>query len=119
MSREYKRMSQRRGNKSDLPTIAEDGELSITMDTVEIFYGANGNQIKILDVNSFVNTLENPSATVPVSVAQLANLNKELQEFKLYIEEDVIESIESKQDTLIVKGLVPPQDKSLMWFDTN
>lgn len=119
MGIEFKRMSQRRGNKSDLPTIAIDGELSITTDTVEIFYGANGNQIKILDINSFVDTLENPSDKLPASVAQLANVNANLTDLKLYVENTIQEAIDAKQDALIIKGSTPPQDTSLMWFDTN
>lgn len=119
MVTEYKRMLQRRGNKSDLPTNATDGELSITMDTVEIYYGANGNQIKILDVNSFVDNLENPSNRIPASVAQLYDTDTKINNLKLYVEGTIQEAIDKKQDILIIKGELPPQDTSLMWFDTN
>lgn len=119
MSTEFKRMLQRRGSKLNLPSIAVDGELSITTDTIEIYYGARGNHIKILDVNSFVDTLDNPSDRIPASVAQVANVNDSVEELKLYIEDDIKKAIDSKQDVLIVKGVIPPEDLTLMWFDTN
>lgn len=122
MAEELFRMKQRRGEKLHMPMVAEDGEINITLDTEEFFYGANGNHIKVIDEKSVVDSLDNPSTKLPISANQAVLLNMKIEDIQDYVSKYVSslgDDFDSKQDIMAHKGISPPSDISLLWIDTS
>lgn len=117
---DLKRMKQRRGNKSDLPILTE-GELAITLDTKEIFYGLGNENINIHTDSLTVDNLTTTSATKPLSANQGYILDKKITDVNTYYNQvvtDITNEVNTKQELVIHKATSPPNDVTMIWYDT-
>lgn len=116
MAEEFKRMIQRRGNLSQLPAISTEGELTIALDTKELFFGVDNDYVKVITENSFTDSLLNPKNNTPASTLQVAQLNLMITQLQDYVNQL---NIEDKQEKIAVKSTTAPSDANLIWIDTN
>lgn len=117
---DYKRMLQRRGNKSDIGNLSH-GELGLAEDEAEFYFGFNGEEIKILSDNSLEDSLtstDNKKALTANRGRELDNKIKELQNYIDMYLTDIVNVVDRKQETLVYKNSSAPNDTELIWLKT-
>lgn len=118
---ELKRMKQRRGHKNDLPLLAE-GEIAITLDTKEMYYGLGTENIQIHTDSLTIDNLISTNTKHPLSANQGYILNKKITDLDVYYQQilnDLTKELIKKQNTMIHKDSSPPPSTAMIWYDTS
>ena len=118
---DLKRMKQRRGSKSDLPLLAE-GEIAITLDTKEMFYGLGTENIQIHTDSLTIDNLISTSTKQPLSANQGYILSTQITNLDTYYQQiitDILGDLTKKQDIMIHKDSSPPPSTAMIWYDTS
>lgn len=118
---DLKRMKQRRGNKSDLPLLAE-GEIAITLDTKEMFYGLGNENIQLFTDNLTIDDLISTNTKRPLSANQGYILSTKITNLDNYYQQvigNLVNDLTKKQDTMIHKASSTPPSTAMIWYDTS
>lgn len=118
---DLRRMLQRRGNKSELE-ILNTGELGLVEDESKLYFGNANKNYAVLGDNDIVDNLTTNNSKKVLSAKQGVVLDtkiKNIETSNTQMGANIVNQLNSKQDTVVYYGDTPPTDNNLIWKMTN